>query len=59
MDSAYEKFFREHTGNLKFKSKHDSHKSYSANDTNGNMEVDFEKRETARINACGDSRLRG
>lgn len=29
MDSAYQKFFREHAGYPKFKSKHDNHKSYT------------------------------
>ena len=43
MDSAYQKFFREHAGYPKFKSKHDSHKSYTTNYTNGNIAVDFEK----------------
>lgn len=42
MDSAYQKFFREHAGYPKFKSKHDSHKSYTTNFTNGNIAVDFE-----------------
>ena len=42
MDSAYQKFFREHAGYPKFKSKHNSHKSYATNYTNGNIAVDFE-----------------
>lgn len=42
MDSAYQKFFKEHTGYPKFKSKHDSHKSYTTNFTNGNIKVYFE-----------------
>lgn len=42
MDSAYQKFFKEHAGYPKFKSKHDNHKSYTTNFTNGNIEVDFE-----------------
>lgn len=42
MDSAYQKFFKEHTGYPKFKSKHDNHKSYTTNYTNGNITVDFE-----------------
>ena len=42
MDSAYQKFFKEHTGYPKFKSKHDSHKSYTTNFTNGNIAADFE-----------------
>ena len=43
MDSTYQKFFKEHAGYPKFKSKHDSHKSYTTNFTNGNIAVDFEK----------------
>ena len=42
MDRAYQKFFKEHTGYPKFKSKHDNHKSYTTNFTNGNISVDFE-----------------
>ena len=42
MDSAYQKFFREHAGYPKFKRKHDNHKSYTTNFTNGNIAVDFE-----------------
>lgn len=42
MDAAYQKFFREHAGYPKFKSKHDKHKSYTTNYTNGNIAVDFE-----------------
>ena len=42
MDSAYQKFFKEHAGYPKFKSKHNSHKSYTTNFTNGNITVDFE-----------------
>ena len=41
MDTAYRKFFREHAGYPKFKSKHDNHKSYTTNFTNGNIAVDF------------------
>ena len=43
MDSAYQKFFREHAGYPKFKSKHDNHKTYTTNFTNGNIAVDFKK----------------
>jgi len=43
MDSAYQKFFREYAGYPKFKSKHDNHKSYTTNFTNGNIAADFEK----------------
>ncbi len=42
MDAAYRKFFREHAGYPKFKSRHDNHKSYTTNFTNGNIAVDFE-----------------
>ena len=42
MDSAYQKFFKEHAGYPKFKSKHDNHKSYTTNFTNGNIGVDFD-----------------
>ena len=42
MDSAYQKFFKEHAGFPKFKSKHDNHKSYTTNFTNGNIAIDFE-----------------
>ncbi len=41
MDCAYQKFFKEHAGYPKFKSKHDNHKSYTTNFTNGNITVDF------------------
>lgn len=41
MDSAYQKFFKEHTGYPKFKSKRDHKKSYSTNFTNNNIEVLF------------------
>lgn len=33
MDAAYQKFFKEHAGYPKFKSKHDNHKSYTTIDT--------------------------
>lgn len=42
MDSAYQKFFKEHTGHPKFKSKKNHYKSYATNFTNGNIKVDFE-----------------
>lgn len=45
MDSAYQKFFKEHAGYPKFKSKRDNHKSYTTNFTNGNIAVDFLSRE--------------
>ena len=41
MDNAYKKFFTEHSGFPKFKSKKDNHKSYKTNFTNNNIEVDF------------------
>ena len=34
-------FQEEHAGYPKFKSKHDNHKSYTTNFTNGNITVDF------------------
>ncbi len=43
MDTAYQKFFKEHAGFPKFKSKHDNHKSYTTNYTNGNITVNHEK----------------
>lgn len=42
MDSAYQKFFKEHAGYPKFKSKKNNRKSYSTNRTNNNIEVDFD-----------------
>ena len=45
MDAAYQKFFKEHAGYPKFKSKHDTHKSYTTNFTSGNIAVDFENRK--------------
>ena len=42
MDTAYQKFFKEHAGYPKFKSKHDSNKSYTTGFTNGNITVDFD-----------------
>jgi len=45
MDSAYQKFFKEHTGYPKFRNKHSNHKSYTTNFTNGNIVVDFEDRK--------------
>ena len=41
MDAAYQKFFKEHAGYPKFKSKHDNHKSYTTNFTNGNIKTPF------------------
>lgn len=42
LDMAYQKFFKEHSGYPKFKSKRNKKKSYSTNFTNGNIEVSFE-----------------
>lgn len=42
MDAAYQKFFKEHSGYPKFKSKHNHKKSYKTNFTNNNIEVNFE-----------------
>ena len=42
MDAAYQKFFKEYAGYPKFKSKHDNHKAYTTNFTNGNITADFE-----------------
>ena len=41
LDSAYQKFFKEHAGFPKFKSKHNHNYSYTTNFTNNNIEVDF------------------
>lgn len=43
MDSAYQKFFREHAGYPKFKSKHNNRKSYTTSFTNRNIAVVFEE----------------
>lgn len=43
MDSAYQKFFKEHAGYPKFKSKRDNKKSYSTNSTNNNIEISFDE----------------
>ena len=42
MDFAYKKFFKEHAGYPKFKSKRDNKKSYKTNFSNNNIEVSFE-----------------
>ena len=42
MDSAYQKFFKEHAGYPRFKSKKNNRKSYSTNITKNNIEVDFD-----------------
>lgn len=38
LDMAYKKFFKEHVGFPKFKSKKDNHKSYKSKFTNGNIQ---------------------
>ena len=43
IDSAYQKFFKEHAGYPKFKSKRSNKKSYKTNFANNNIEVSFEK----------------
>ena len=45
MDSAYQKFFREHKGFPKFKSKKNNRKSYKTNITGSNIEVNFDNRK--------------
>ena len=42
MDSAYQKFFKEHTGFPKFKSKRNNKKSYSTSFNNNNIEISFD-----------------
>ena len=42
MDSAYRQFSKGHRGCPKFKSKHDSHKSFTTNTLSGNIVIDFE-----------------
>ena len=42
MDSAYQKFFKEHAGYPKFKSKKNNRKSYKTNISNNNITVDFD-----------------
>ena len=41
MDNAYQKFFKEHTGFPKFKSKKNNRKSYKTNFTNNNIAIDY------------------
>lgn len=41
LDNAYKKFFKEHTGFPRFKSKHNHNYSYITNFTNNNIEADF------------------
>ena len=42
MDSAYQKFFKEHSGYPKFKTKRDNKRSYKTNLSGRNIEVSFE-----------------
>ncbi|MGK0465487.1 helix-turn-helix domain-containing protein [Clostridium sp.] len=42
LDSSYKKFFKEHSGFPKFKSKHDHNYSYMTNFTNNNIKVKFD-----------------
>jgi len=43
IDSAYQKFFKEHIGFPKYKSKKDNKKSYKTNFSNNNIEISFER----------------
>ena len=45
LDSAYQKFFKEHKGFPKFKSKKINRKSYKTNFNNNNIEADFDSRK--------------
>ena len=45
LDFAYQKFFKEHSGFPKFKSKKISKKSYKTNCYNNNIEIDFDNRK--------------
>ena len=45
MDSAYQKFFKEHAGYPKFKSKRNYKKSYTTTINGKNIEVSFEKKK--------------
>lgn len=42
MDSAYQKFFKEHAGYPKFKGKKDNRKSYTTTFTNNSIEISFD-----------------
>ena len=42
MDNAYQKFFKEHSGFPKFKSKKNNRKSYKTNFTNNNIVIDYD-----------------
>ena len=43
LDSAFQKFFKEHSGYPNYKSKKNNHKSYKTNCVRNNIEVDFKK----------------
>lgn len=45
LDNAYQKFFKEHAGFPKFKSRHNHRQSYTTKITNNNIEVSFEKNQ--------------
>lgn len=45
MDNAYQKFFKEHTGFPRFKSRHNHRKTYTTDFTNNNIEVSFKKNQ--------------
>lgn len=45
LDSAYQKFFKEHGGFPKFKSKRISKKSYKTNYNNGTIQIDLDNRK--------------
>lgn len=45
MDNAYQKFFKEHTGFPRFKSRHNHRKSYTTDFTKNNIEVSFERNQ--------------
>lgn len=45
LDRAYQKFFKEHTGFPRFKSRHNHRKSYTTKMTTNNIEVSFEKNQ--------------
>ena len=59
MDAAYQKFFKEHAGYPKFKSKHNNHKSYTTNFTNGNIKTPFIRFFAASLAAQRRSALYG
>lgn len=67
LDSAYQKFFKEHKGFPKFKNKKNNRKSYKTNITGSNIEVDFDNRKIklpklkwvkARGIRCFDGRIK-